>query len=417
MDVVGPQRVGEIAGVHTDYLRGTAPTHTHGAVKACIVIAGPTLVALIPMAAAPALPAMAQAFKDSGNGALFAQLVVTAPAIMVILGAPLAGILTEWIGRRACILGSLLLFCIFGAGCMLSTSPAGLIAARLALGLSGGALLTNTLALASDFPEGGPRERLLGSMVACTALFSILALNFGGYLVDTFGWRSAFGLYLFGVPVFLVALAGLESHPPLRATHHGLIEPLRAYWAVYLLVVILAVGMFMTPVQGMLLVAANGVARAASQVLFISVYSLSAGVSAASFGWLAPRLGAPRLFVLIAIVFGAGGITAALSGSASGVIAGFAVMGIGAGLIEATAAMLILATAPETLRARAVGLLLSAVFLGQFLNPLVVDPLRTVFGIHGAFLAVSGAFVLLSLALLPRAVGTRLSRKPEFLSS
>ena len=80
--------------MHTDYLRGTAPTHTHGAVKACIVIAGPTLVALIPMAAAPALPAMAQAFKDSGNGALFAQLVVTAPAIMVILGAPLAGILT-----------------------------------------------------------------------------------------------------------------------------------------------------------------------------------------------------------------------------------------------------------------------------------------------------------------------------------
>jgi len=402
---------GEVSHMQTA-LPGTGIAE-HGVAKACIVIAGPTLVTLIPMAAATALPAMAKAFNETGGGALFAQLVVTAPAGMVIVGAPLAGIVSEIIGRRLSILASLLLFCVFGAGSMFASSQTILIAARLALGLAGGALLTNTVALASDFPEGGPREKLLGSMVACTAVFAIFALNFGGFLVDKFGWRGAFALYLLGLPVLAVALIAVEEGAPVRAVQHGLIEPLRAYWAVYLLVVILAIGMFMTPVQGMLLVAANGVTRAAAQGRFISVYSLSAGLSAASFGWLAPRLGSRRLFILIAAVFGGGGTVAALSANAGGVILGFAVMGIGAGLIEATAALLILSRAPERLRARAVGLLLSAVFLGQFLNPLIVDPLRTSWGIHGAFLAVSISFVFLAAALLPRTVAAWLFCRPE----
>jgi len=108
-----------------------------------------------------------------------------------------------------------------------------------------------------------------------------------------------------------------------------------------------------------------------------------------------------------------GGTVAALSANAGGVILGFAVMGIGAGLIEATSALLILSRAPERLRARAVGLLLSAVFLGQFLNPLIVDPLRTSLGIHGAFLAVSISFVFLAAALLPRTVAAWLFGRPE----
>src|SRR6267378_1195121 len=93
------------------------PGHEHDLAKACIVIAGPTLVTLIPMAAAPALPAMAAKFAASfgGNGALFAQLVMTVPAFMLILAAPLAGVLAEKLGRRIVLLASLLLFTVAGA--------------------------------------------------------------------------------------------------------------------------------------------------------------------------------------------------------------------------------------------------------------------------------------------------------------
>lgn len=377
-------------------------------VKAGLVIAGPTLVTLIPMAAAPALPAMAKAFDAAGQGTLFAQMVVTAPAIMVILGAPVAGTLAEFIGRRGCMLASLVLFCLAGVACVLAPDSNTLIAARLTLGLAGGGLLTTSLALASEFPEGGPRERLLGSMVACTAVFAILALNFGGELVDVFGWRGSFALYLLGVPVLLMAWAKLESHAAAPVTHASLFAVLRTFWAVYLVVVILAIGMFMTPVQGMLLVEANGVGRAVVQSSFISCYSAAAALSAASFCWLARRFGPASLFALIAAVFAGGGVIVALSSSAVPVIIGFVIMGIGAGLIEATAALLILGSATEALRPRAIGLLLSAVFMGQFLNPLVVDPLRRAYGIHGAFLAVSITFAFLALMLLSRPVGARL---------
>jgi hypothetical protein len=79
--------------------------------------------------------------------------------------------------------------------------------------------------------------------------------------------------------------------------------------------------------------------------------------------------------------------------------AGSALMGIAAGLVEATSATVILSRVSEQVRAPAVGFLLSAVFLGQFLNPWLVDPLREAFGIHGAFIAVGVAFLALAVVL------------------
>ena len=77
-----------------------------------------------------------------------------------------------------------------------------------------------------------------------------------------------------------------------------------------------------------------------------------------------------------------------------------AVMGVAAGLVEATSATLILRRVPEHARGPAVGLLLSAIFLGQFLNPWVVDPLRHAYGIQGAFVAVGVAFLVLAGVLM-----------------
>ena len=81
-------------------LRAAPPTHDFA--KACVVVSGPTLVTLVPMAAAPALGAMAARFAGTfgGDGALFAQLVMTIPAIMLVLSAPVLGWLCERIGRR-----------------------------------------------------------------------------------------------------------------------------------------------------------------------------------------------------------------------------------------------------------------------------------------------------------------------------
>ncbi len=168
-----------------------------------VVILGPSLVSFVPMAMAPALPRMAEHFAGERDGALFAQLVMTVPAVLLIVSATLAGMLAERIGRRRVLIAALLLFILAGTAGLYAPDANTLIASRLLLGLAGGAVLTSSLSLAGDFPEGGARERVLGFAGAGGAAGAIVALNAGGSLVDAFGWRGPFALYALG----LVALA------------------------------------------------------------------------------------------------------------------------------------------------------------------------------------------------------------------
>ena len=87
-------------------------------------------------------------------------------------------------------------------------------------------------------------------------------------------------------------------------------------------------------------------------------------------------------------------------------VLGCALLGLGAGLIEPTIASAALERAPEELHDRAMGAVIVALFLGQFLNPLVLQPLRQIGGVDLAFLVVGGAYatagVLFGLAALHR---------------
>ena len=55
---------------------------------AAVCIVGPALVSLIPMAAAPAMVAMAKHFGTSADSQFFSQIVMTLPAAMLVLSAP-----------------------------------------------------------------------------------------------------------------------------------------------------------------------------------------------------------------------------------------------------------------------------------------------------------------------------------------
>lgn len=366
--------------------------------KACVVVAGPALVALIPMAAAPALPAMAVQFAAEGDGALFAQLVMTIPAVMVILAAPLMGYLAERIGRRLVLLSCLFLFTLSGACVMLLSDPWLLIGSRLVLGVAGGGLLTISFALAGDF-QGHLRERVLGFAGAGAALMAIVAMIAGGHLVDLLGWRGPFILYLLGLPVVFLGWFAVARHRAVERIVSDVKFPMGSLWPLYLLTIMLTIGLFMPGIQGPFLLEADGVESATTRGLVLSAYSLVAAIAAGSFGYLRRRLEPKAVLVLTALALGVGSLVMATAHGVLGLTLGCVITGIGAGLVEPITVSMILSRAPEPVRARAVGLLLSAVFLGQFLNPLAVGPLRTLYGIHGAFFGVGLIFVGLAVVL------------------
>lgn len=78
---------------------------------------------------------------------------------------------------------------------------------------------------------------------------------------------------------------------------------------------------------------------------------------------------------------------------------GVAVMGLGMGPSMPNYTTYWMATVPPALRGRAAGTLTSAFFGGQFASPLVTAPLVGIFGLNGAFEALSVFMILLGAGL------------------
>lgn len=381
----------------------TAPSTRGGAVVASVCVAGPALVALVPMAAAPAMPSMATRFAADGDGQLFAQLVMTAPAIMLILAAPLAGMLATRIGRRSTLLASLILFVVGGAGVLFVDHRGPLIALRLILGVAGGGLLTASLALIGEHFEDAGRERVLGYATSLASLVAAAALVFGGGLVDAGGWRAPFALYLLALPVLAAAWVVIRpAKAPIRSDLTGKVEGKRPLWPLmpyYLLLMLLTVGMFTPAIQVPFLLEARGITSAQLQGTIIATTSVVAMVSAGLYGWIRRGIGVHGLLAIDALCMGGGILIVALTHGTAGTLTGCALVGIGAGMSEPAIASLIFDRTPAWIHALAMGLIVSALNVGQFVNPLVMAPLRAALGGEGAFvvlgavLAVVGLFV------------------------
>ena len=376
-----------------------------------ICVAGPALVCLIPMAAAPAMPAMAARFVGSSGGQLFAQMVMTAPAIMLIVAAPIAGMLAARFGRRITLLCSLLLYIIGGAGVLLVDDSTSLIALRLVLGVAGGGLLTSALALIGEHFEAEAREKVLGYATSVSSLVAALALAFGGALVDAMGWRAPFGLYLFGLPV----LAGgwwviRPTGEPVRADLAEEPKHMRHLLGVapaYLLLMLLTIGMFMPAIQVPFVLQAQGTQSAAIQGSIIATTSLVATASAGLYGYLRRWMSVPTALAIDALSMGTGILIVGQSSSTFPIIVGCAFIGIGAGMSEPATASLIFDRTPPAVHALAVGLIVSALNVGIFLNPLVMAPLRSAFGVAGAFSLFGALLVVVALGLMLRSRGGR----------
>lgn len=131
------------------------------------------------------------------------SMVITGYAIANAVVLPLSAWLGERFGRRNYYLGCITLFTITSVACGLAPNLEFLIIFRILQGLAGGALLpTSQTLIYEQFPKekAGIAGAIFGmSVMVGPALGPVL----GGYLTDTFGWRSIFNINL---PLGMLAL-------------------------------------------------------------------------------------------------------------------------------------------------------------------------------------------------------------------
>jgi EmrB/QacA subfamily drug resistance transporter len=153
-----------------------------------------------------------------GFSAVGVEAVITAYATafggVLILGGRLA----DLFGHRRIFVIGLLAFGVTSLACGLANTPAVLISARIAQGLSAAILAPAALALlTTTFTEGAQRNRALGIFGAATSLGFVAGQILGGVLADTIGWRS---IFIINVPVAVLA-AVLARHAIASSPRRG----------------------------------------------------------------------------------------------------------------------------------------------------------------------------------------------------
>ncbi|WP_380879008.1 MFS transporter [Sphingomonas sp. DBB INV C78] len=362
---------------------------------------GAGLNSLIPMAVSPALPAMALHFGGGAEGELAAKLVMSTPALSIAITSLFVGLIAQRFGYRTCMLFALGLFVLAGAAGLIANSMPALLASRVAIGVAGAFIGTITMALAGLF-EARVRDRLIGFSSALGGGCSILGLSLGGAMVDAEGWRAPFILYLAGIPAFIAAWYAIRPQigqsvgRPADAVEEAF--PWRQLAPVYLLMLVMAIGFFTPGIHGPFLLAERGVTSATTQGMLISVFAATSAISAAGFGFIRPRLGERWIKVVMLLMIGGGLAGMAAATSTYQLVAALLVGGIGSGLATPQVTAMVIERTPPHRHAHALGLMYSAIFLGQFVNPLALDPLRLALGLSGMFL--SFGLALMAAAML-----------------
>lgn len=396
-----------------------ASTAFHADPRVWALMLAATLTIMSNATISPALPELAAAFPDNENAALIVRLLVTAPSLLVAIIAPLAGMLIDRVGRRGLLLGGIGLYALSGAAGAVLPSLEAILASRMILGIAVAAVMTAQSTLIGDYFSGRDRDRFMGWQMAATNIGGLIFIVFAGYLAGLSA-RLPFLIYaiaLIYLPFLYWALPETTRENQVRALRDGAAPSLEQPGWQRMVATLLALAVstfaifYVVPTEIPFYLASLGHAEPSTTSLVLAMQTVFGGISALFFArvriWLPGGL-APAAGYLV----GASGLAVLASvPSLGGAMTGAMLIGLGFGQVMPTFVAQALNAAPPHFRGRVSGLMTSAIFLGQFVSPLITRPMLNALGYSGTFGAIAviliAAAISVALVLRPIALGSR----------
>ena len=166
----------------------------------------------------PSLPAMKQQFEsaipfqggfanaDPDLRTTLVKLVITLPALFIVIGSPIAGIVVDKFVRKPLLLITAVLYGFAGSsGLFLESLPA-ILVGRAVLGLAVAGVMVSATTLIADYYSGPARAAFMGLQAGFMGLGGVVFLTLGGALAQQ-NWHYPFGIYLFAWPIALLVFA------------------------------------------------------------------------------------------------------------------------------------------------------------------------------------------------------------------
>jgi MFS family permease len=370
-----------------------------GRAQALVLLLSSCLGVLGAVLLAPVLPAIQDAFAGTPGVEALAPIVLTAPALVIGITAPFAGRIVDRLGRKRLLVGALVVYAFVGTAPLWLPSLQLIVISRVLVGLTEAAIMTCCTTLLADYFSGAARERYFGLQVIVTTVAATIFFGLGGAL-GSHGWRTPFWLYVVSLPL-AAAAARWVWQPAVRHADGAKLPPLPWRRLAPPVVTSLVGGLvfYVLIVELSFTLDSIGVHATGTIGAVSAISSLGTAVGAFFFPRLAPR--GPRVTVPLAfLITGIGLVAMGLVGSLPLVVVTAVVAGFGNGLL--LPAMLSWAVGGLTFeqRGRGTGFWTAAVFLGEFICPLVVNGLHAGSGSLGTAIAVLGGVSIVAAGVV-----------------
>lgn len=370
-----------------------------------------TLTVMAGATISPSLPQITQVFAAVPQAALLVKLVLTIPAIFIAAGAPAAGWVVDRFGRIRLLVISIVLYALAGTTGLYLDELWHILVGRAFLGLAVAGIMTTCATLVGDYMQGTERNSFLSQQGAFMAAGGVVYVALGGALADV-SWRTPFALYgssLLFLPLVLYALYEPDRQEAQAAAAESAFAERRPMLPLLLMVYSMCVvGLaifYMIPVQMPFLIKTlsdqgNWIIGAS-----ISLTMAFGAVGSILYKQLKQRFHYQHIYAISFAVQSLGYILISLASVYLQLLPGLLIAGLGAGLLLPNASLWLVNASPLAVRGKVLGGMTSAVFLGQFLSPIVLQPIIAASSLQGSFLWVGLFMLLLPVVLIVLPVG------------
>jgi MFS family permease len=355
---------------------------------------------------APSLPGLRDHYADVPQVETLVRLILTAPGLAIALAAPFIGWIADRFGRKRVIVAAMVLYILAGGAGLVLVSMGALITSRLVLGLAVAGMLPTASALIADYWHGPARDRAFGIQAAFMAAGGVVFLPLGGLLAEVH-WRGPFLVYLLPIALLPFAIAVIRDAPRRSVDGEQALDagpfPLLLASGIYVVVFMGMVLFYVLPVQLPFFLRELGHASPWIAGVALAINTAISAVASLNFRRVRAFAGPRRILVFAFVMLGVGFLVLAAADDLWTVVVGLCCCGPGLGLMFPSISTWLMAKTPARYRARATGGMTTAVFTGQFVSPVLAQPVAERLGLWGMFAtgaAISLAFAAVLLVLV-----------------
>ena len=354
-------------------------------------------------AVAPALGVIKAYFSSSDP--VLVQMIISMPALFIVLTNAVFPALCRRFRARTLVLLGLLLYTVGGcaAGAFSAILPVLLMRALVGMGV--GIIMPLSTGLLSFYYPPEKLDSLMGLSSAMNQMGGVVATLLAGLLANL-SWRASFLIYLMGLLSIVLCLVFLpnDSIAPPKGENETRGTVLRTYFRYILAMFLLMSSFFLYPANFALETTAEGLIPQGAIALIMAMMDFIAFLGGLLFVRCKVLLGGKMKYLAPAL-FLAGYLLLALVGGWFGTLAGSVCVGFANGVGIPYLISQASVRAGRTAASTVMPLLSAALYLAQFLSPILMGAVRGAFGdvshLPYCFAAVLSAAFLLWSAGLP----------------